>query len=61
MDGRKIIWKMYREGRKYGKMNFKEDYMEDVMRGKLYARWNEGKEDYMQDGMKERKIILKME
>ena len=29
------------EGRKYGKMNIKEDYMEDAMRGTLYGRWNE--------------------
>ena len=48
------------EGRKYGKMNFMEDYMKDVMRGKLYVRWNEGKEDYFEDGMKGT-FIWKME
>ena len=28
--------------------------MEDEMKGRLYRRWNEGKEDCMEDGMKGR-------
>ena len=35
--------------------------MEDEMKGRLYRRWNEGKEDCMEDGMKRRKILWNME
>ena len=33
----------------------------EIREGRLYRRWNEGREDYMEDGMKGGKIIWKME
>jgi len=29
-------------------MKGKKDYMEDAMKGRLYGRWNDGKEDYIE-------------
>ena len=45
------------DGKKGRKIIWKMERRE----GRLYRRWNEGREDYMEDGMKGGKIIWKME